>query len=109
MGVDYAWEKFHSEIRFALASTASLQERLGSVISGVCHLQRDNFADEHVWAKFRKLINETTKREAHNEAEETFHTATSHLSDEKAKECLRDAVDIFSDIAIAYGKTEFSI
>jgi hypothetical protein len=96
MGVDYAWEKFYTEIRLALVSDASPQERLGSLISGVSHLQRESFPDEHAWDEFRKLVNETTKRQA-------------QMSDKEAKERLQAAFDIFSQVAKALGRTEFVI
>jgi len=102
MSVDYAWEAFYSAIRFAVVSDASLQERLGSLISAVCHLQRDSFPNEHVWDEFRKLVNETTKRG-------TRDVATSEMSEKKAKECLQAAFDIFSHVARALGRTEFVI
>jgi tRNA nucleotidyltransferase/poly(A) polymerase len=109
MGVDHAWEKFSREFRFAIVSNASLQERLGSVISGVCHLQRDSFPDERVWDEFRKLMNETTRREARHLTEASTHIITSQMSDEKAKQCLQAAFDIFSQVAKAFGRTEFGI
>jgi hypothetical protein len=108
MSVDQACEKFSTAIRIALVSTASLQERLGSLICGVCHLQRDSFPEDRSWDEFRKLVNETTKRAAglHPEA---IHAATSQMSDAKARECLQAAFDIFSQIARAFGRTEFVI
>ena len=96
MGVDYAWEKFYSEIRFALVSDTPLQERLGALISGISHLQRDSFPDERVWDEFRKLVNETTKRQP-------------HMSEKEAKERLLAAFDIFSQVTKAFGRTEFVI
>jgi hypothetical protein len=109
MPIDDAWEKFSSEIRFALVSDASPQDRLGSLISGVCHLQRDSFPDERVWDEFRKLMNETTKRASGYQDEGRIHTSTSQMSDEKARECLRAAFDIFTHVAKAFGRTEFVI
>lgn len=109
MAIDDAWEKFSSEIRFALVSDASPQERLGGLITGVCHLQRDSFPDERVWDEFRKLINETTKRAVGSQPLGRIHVTTSQMSDEKAKECLRAAFDIFSQLAKAFGRTEFVI
>ena len=109
MGVDQAWEKFSSEIRFALVSEASLQERLTRLIAGVSHLQRDSFPDEHVWDDFRKLVSETTKWEARYQGEGRTHATTSQMSDEKARQCLQVAFDIFSQVAKAFGRTEFVI
>jgi hypothetical protein len=105
MGVDQAWEKFSNEIRFALVSGASLQERLGCLISGVSHLQRDSFPDERTWDDFRKLVNEVTKREARYPAD----APAAQMSDEKAREYLRAAFDIYSQITKAFGRTEFVI
>lgn len=105
MGVDHAWEKFSSAIRFALVSDASVQERLGILMSDVGQLQRDSFPDEHVWDEFRKLVNETTKRTSGYQAD----AGTSQMSDKKARECLQAAFDIFSDVAKAFGRTEFVI
>ena len=109
MGVDYAWEAFYSAIRFVLVSDASLQERLGSLISSVCHLQRDSFPDEHVWDEFRKLMNETTRRGTRDQREGGILVTTSEMSDKKAKESLQAAFDIFSHVAKALGRTEFVI
>lgn len=109
MGVDHAWEKFNSAIRFALVSDAPVQERLGWLISGVCELQRDSFPDERVWDDFRKLVSQTTKRGARHQGEERIHATTSQMSDEEARECLRGAFDIFSHVAKAFGRTEFVI
>jgi hypothetical protein len=109
MSVDHAWEKFYSEIRFALVSDASLQERLGCLVSGVSDLQHDSFPDEHVWDDFRKLVNETSKLEASYQGEGRIHATTSQMSDEKARECLQAAFDIFSQVAKAFGRTEFVI
>jgi hypothetical protein len=105
MGVDHAWEKLSSAIRFALVSDASVQERLGILMSEVGYLQRDSFPDEHLWDEFRKLVNETTRRANGYEAK----AATLQMSDQKAKECLQMAFDIFSDVAKAFGRTEFVI
>ena len=109
MGVDHAWERFYSAIRFALISETSLQERLGLLISSVCDLQRDSFPDEHVWDEFRKLVNQTTRRETRHQGEGGMHAAISQMSDEKAQECLQAAFDIFSHVAKAFGRTEFVI
>jgi len=109
MGVDYACETFYSAIRFALVSDASLHERLDSVISGVCHLQRDSFPDEHVWDEFRKLVNETTKRGTRHQGDGRIHATISQMSDKEAKECLQAAFDVFSHVAKAFGRTEFVI
>lgn len=108
MAVDYAWETFSAATCAALASDAPLQERLGNLISATCHLQRESFPDEHVWDEFRRLLNESTKREARQE-EPGFYVSTSQMSDEKARECLRAAFDIFAHIAKAFGRTEFVI
>ena len=109
MGVDQAWEKFSSEIRFAIVSESSVQERLSSVISGVRHLRRDSFPDEHVWDEFRKLLNEATKRGTRLQGDERIHATTSQMSDEKAKECLQSAFEIYAHLAKAFGRTEFVI
>ena len=109
MGVDHAWETFSSEIRLALVSNASLQERLAKLISGTCHLQRESFPDDHAWDEFRKLVKGTTKWELLSHPEGNTHAATSRLSDDKAKRYLETAFDIYSRIAKAFGRTEFVI
>lgn len=96
MSVDYAWETFHNAIRFALVSDAPLPERVRNLISDICHLQRDSFPDERLWDEFRKLMNESTKRQ-------------SQVSDKEAKEYLQAAFEIFSHVAKAFGRTEFVI
>jgi hypothetical protein len=109
MGVDHAWEKFHSAIRFALVSDASLQERLDDLISNVRHLQRDSFPDEHVWDEFRKLMSETTMRGNRLPGEGRIQATIPLMSDEEARECLQAAFDVFSQVAKAFGRTEFVI
>jgi len=109
MGVDQAWEKFSSEIRFALVSNASLQERLSGLVSGVSHLQRDSFPDDHAWDEFRKLLNEVTKRGSRLQGGERIQDATSQMSDEKAGEYLQSAFEIYAHLAKAFGRTEFVI
>jgi 2-polyprenyl-6-methoxyphenol hydroxylase-like FAD-dependent oxidoreductase len=106
MGVDHAWEKFSNAIRFALVSDASLQERLGWLISEVGQLQRDSFPDERAWEEFRKLVNESTKRRVTNGS---APASISQMSDEEAKERLEMAFDIFARVAKAFGRTEFVI
>lgn len=109
MGVDYAWEKFSAEMRFALISDSPPQERLEGLISGVCHLQRESFPDEHVWDEFRKLMNETTKHAPLRHGEERVNTTSPQMSDEKTRECLEAAYGIFTHLAKAFGRTEFVI
>ena len=109
MGVDHAWEKFSSAIRFVLVSDVSLQERLGVVISDVCLLQRDSFPDERVWEEFRKLMNETTPRESRQRDEGRIRAAIARMSEEEVKEGLQTAFQIFCHLAKAIGRTEFAI
>ncbi len=108
MGVDQAWGQFYNGIRFALVSDASLQERLDYLISEVCHLQRESFPDEQVWDEFRKLLDKTTKRGTRDKGERRIDT-TSQMSEERTKECLQAAFDIFSHVAKAFGRVEFVI
>ncbi|HEY2468176.1 MAG TPA: hypothetical protein VGI45_10130 [Terracidiphilus sp.] len=82
---------------------------MDSLISAVCHLQRDSFPDEHVWDEFRKLVIEATKRQTRHQGEARIHATASQISDEKAKEGLQAAFDIFSHVAKAFGRTEFVI
>lgn len=109
MSVDHAWEQFSSAIRFALVSDASLQERLGNLMSSVSHLQRDSFPDERVWDEFRRLLNDTTKRAGAYQGDGRIRATTPQMSDAKARECLEAAFDIFSQVAKAFGRTEFVI
>jgi hypothetical protein len=103
MGVDYGWEKFYSALRYALQSNESLQERLESVIIGVCHLQRDSFPSDESWEHFDSLMKETMKRAARTSHEGTIHATTSQMSDEEAGRLLESAFDLFSDLAEKYG------
>jgi hypothetical protein len=103
MGVDYGWEKFYSALRNALQSNESLQERLESVIEGVCHLQRDSFPSDESWEHFDSLTKETTKCASRTPHEGTIHATTSQMSDEEAGRLLQSAFDLFSDLAEAYG------
>jgi hypothetical protein len=106
MGVDHAWERFYSAIQFALVSDASLQDRLGYLISEVCDLQRDSFPDGQVWDEFQKLVNETTKGGARQHREGRIHVTISQMSDEEAKECLLAAFEVFFHVAKAFGRIE---
>jgi len=108
MGVDHAWEHFYSAVRFTLVSDASPQGRLSYLISEVCHLQRDSFPDEQVWDEFLRLLDKTTKRGTGDKGAERIDT-TSQMSEERAKECLQAAFDIFCHIAKAFGRAEFVI
>src|SRR4051794_9367293 len=104
MGIDHAWEQFYTEIRLALVSDASPQDRLSRLSSGLCHLQRDSFPSDHVWDEFRKLLNETTKRDSRLEQEERIRAATSQMTDERAKQQLQAAFDIFVHVTKAFGR-----
>lgn len=104
VGVDYGWEKFFVALRYAIASTAPPQERLESVVSGVCHLDRDSFPDDETWKRFEKLIEGTTKLPARIEGEGTIRATTAQMTDDEAGEWLHEAIGIFSDIAEAYGR-----
>lgn len=103
MGVDYGWEKFYSALRYALQSNESLQDRLESVIEGVCHLQRDSFPSDESWENFDSLMKKTSERAARSQHEGTIHATTSQMSDEDAGRLLQSAFDLFSDLAEAYG------
>jgi hypothetical protein len=103
MGVDYGSEKFYSALRYALQSNESLQERLESVIEGVCHLQRDSFPNDGSWERFDSLMKETTKRASRAPHEGTIHATTSQMSNEEAGRFLESAFDLFNDLAEAYG------
>jgi hypothetical protein len=102
MGLDYGWEKFFSSLRYALGSAAPPQELLGGVVSGVCHLRRDSFPDDETWKRFEKLLNETTCLPGKGN-EGTIQATTSQMTDDEAGRCLREAFEIFSKIAEAYG------
>jgi hypothetical protein len=104
MGVDYAWEKYFSALRYAVGSTAPLQERLAYVISEVHHLQSDSFPNAEIWVKFEELIWKTTHRSEENVGEGTIQATTSQMTDADAAEYLRKAFDIFSEFAELYGK-----
>jgi hypothetical protein len=103
MGVDYGWEKFYSALHYALQSNESLQERLESVIEGVCHLERDSFPSDESWEHFDSLMKETTKRASRTSQEDTIHATTSQMSDEEAGRLLESAFELFSDLAEANG------
>ena len=105
MGVNYGWEKFFISLRIAVGSEASLQDRLATVISGVTGLRHDDFpSDGEIWSRFRDLIETTTKLPAlHKEG--TIQATTSQMTNDEAAKLLREALGIFSDVAIAYGKS----
>lgn len=105
MDLDQTRETFSAAIRLALVSNASLQERLGSLISSVCELQRDDFPDERVWDDFRRLVNVTARRQPR----ELVQVTALQMSDKEAAECIQAAFDIYSHVAGASGKTAFSI
>jgi hypothetical protein len=104
MGVNYGWEKFFILLDYAIASKASLQDRLASAISKVEGLSADSFpSDGDSWVRYKGLIEATTKLPAlHKEG--TIQATTSQMTDEEAARWLREAVGIFSDIARACEK-----
>jgi hypothetical protein len=102
MGLDYGWEKFFSSLHYAVGSAAPPQELLEGVVSGVCHLRRDSFPDDETWKRFEKLLNETTCLPGKGH-EGTIQATTSQMTDDEAGRCLREAFEIFSKIAEAYG------
>lgn len=109
MGVDYGWEKFYSALRCAVSSKDSLQERLASVISGVCHLQRDSFSSDETWEHFQSLMKATTKCPARFEGEGKIHATTSQMTDEEADQLLESSFDLFSNLAEANGAAEHAL
>jgi hypothetical protein len=102
MGIDYGWEKFFNTLHYAVGSTESLQHRLANVISGVCHLQRDDFPNDEAHEEFKTMLKATTMVPAKGD-EGTIQATTSVMKDEEAAMWLRKAFDIFSGIAEAYG------
>jgi hypothetical protein len=102
MGLDYGWEKFFSSLHHAVGSAAPLQELLEGVMSGVRHLRRDSFPDDETWKRFEKLLNETTYLSATGN-EGAIRATMSQMTDDEAGRCLREAFEIFSKIAEAYG------
>ena len=102
MGLDYGWEALFSSLHHAVGSAAPLPELLEGVVSGVCHLRRDSFPDDETWKRFERLMNETTCLPAKGN-EGTIQATTSQMTDDEAGRCLREAFEIFSKIAEAYG------
>jgi hypothetical protein len=98
MGVDYGLEKFFNSIHFAVASTQPLQERLSSVISGVCHLRRESFPNDETFARFERLITGTTMLPA-KDKEGTIASTTSQMEESEARQWLHEAFGIFAEIA----------
>jgi hypothetical protein len=103
MGVDYACEKFTSALHYAVGSSVSVQQRLEGVMQGVGHLDRNDFADDETWERFKKLLAETTKLPAQGN-EGTITATTSKMSDEEAAKWLRVAFELYSDITEQYAK-----
>jgi hypothetical protein len=104
MGVDYGWEKLYSAVHFAVASEERLQERLASCLVVIQHLGRESFPDDQTWEKFSSLLEASTNRPARYEGEGTIKATTSQMTDEEASRYLREICDLFSHVALAYGK-----
>jgi hypothetical protein len=105
MGIDYGWEKFFNVLSYAVGSAASPQERLEGVIVGTNHLERDNFPDDETWKAFREMLTATTSRAAQGD-EGTIRATTSRMTDDEAAKWLTKSVEIFSELAEAYGAQE---
>jgi hypothetical protein len=105
MGVDYGWEKFFSSIHYAVASTERLQQRLQEVVSGIDGLRRDNFPSDETYARFEKLMTATKVLPARGN-EGRLAATTSQMEESEAKQWLREALGLFSDVAQAYGKEQ---
>ena len=102
MGVDYGWEKFYSAMRYAAASSDSVQRRLAGVIMQVSLLDRGHFPNDEEWQKFEELIKETTKTPARGD-EGTIQATTSKMTEDEASGFLHTAFDIFNQMAWSYG------
>jgi hypothetical protein len=99
----YASEKFYSALHYAIASDASLQERLAGVMLGISHLEKHDLPDDEIWERFQKLLNATTRLPAKGK-EGTIKATTSQMKDDEAAKLLQEALGLFSDIAQAFGK-----
>jgi hypothetical protein len=103
LGINYGYENFYSVLRHAIASTDHLQKRLAGVISGIDHLEQDSFPDDETWNRFEKLVNGTTMLPPKGN-EGTIQATTSQMTDDEAALWLKEAFDIFSNIAEVYGR-----
>jgi hypothetical protein len=103
VALNYGCEKFGSSIEYAVTSTDSLQERLAGVMLGVINLQRDDFPDTATWERFRKLLTGTTMLPAKGD-EGTIQATTSQMTDDEARQWLREAFYIYTCIEEAFGR-----
>jgi hypothetical protein len=75
---------------------------LEGVAYGIRYLQRDSFPDDKTWARFQKLMEATSFCPA-RDVEGAIHASTSQMTAEQAGQWLREAFDVYSEIAEAHG------
>jgi hypothetical protein len=105
MGVNYGWEKFYVAVRYAVASNEPLQQRLAMCVMQIGHLGRESFPDDSTWEKFGGLREASTNRPARYKGEGIINATTAQMTDEEAGRYLREICGLFSDVAMAYGKS----
>ncbi len=95
---DAAWQSFFLALRQAVASPVPLQERLATLVLGVCHLRQEQFPDADTWWRFEEFLKATSGR-AGKAAPAKILAITSKMTNQEATEWLQEAVQIFSNLS----------
>ncbi len=95
---DYAWQKFFEALRYAVASTAPLQQRLATLVWEVYDLRQQDFPDPDTWLRFQDFLTATGAIPA-AAAKSNIVASTFSMTDAQAGKWLQEAVQIFSSVA----------
>ncbi len=95
---DAAWQAFFDALRQAVASPAPLQQRLATLVLGVCYLRQENFPDADTWARFEEFLKAASGRGG-KAAPTKILAITSKMTDQEATRWLQEAVQIFSNLS----------
>ncbi len=97
-GADAAWQTFFLALRQAIASPTPLQERLATLVLGVCQLRQEDVPDVDTWWRFEELLKATSGR-AGKATPAKILAVTSKMTDQEAAKWLQEAVQIFSELS----------
>jgi hypothetical protein len=97
-GADAAWQTFFVALRQAVASPVPLQERLATLVLGVCQLRQEHFPDTDTWWRFEEILKATSGRVGKVTPAKIL-AVTSKMTDQDATKWLQEAVQIFSNLS----------
>ena len=103
MALNYGWEKLFSACDYAIASAESPQKRLEGVVGGILHLKREDVPSNQVWNRLEALIRTATRKDAKG-SEGRIAATTSQMNADEASQLLSQALSLFNDVAMEYGR-----